>query len=47
MTGDLNYTQDIYRSVHQHDPDTKLFLNDYNVVANGASTDVRIIAIII
>ena len=40
ITKDPTYTQDIFRRVHQLDPGPKLFLNDYNVVAVGANTDV-------
>lgn len=43
ITGDPNYTQDIFRLVHQLDPGPKLFLNDYNVVSSGASTAVVIL----
>ena len=43
MTRDQTYTQEIFRAVHAHDPKPKLFLNDYNVVAGGAVTDVRCI----
>lgn len=43
ITGDPNYTQEIFRLVHQRDPGPKLFLNDYNVVSSGASTAVGIL----
>lgn len=44
ITGDPEFTQDIFRAVHAQDPNTKLFLNDYNVVANGGSTSVCFVA---
>lgn len=37
-THDQNYNLEIFRIAHRADPDVKLFLNDYNVVASGAST---------
>lgn len=40
LTGDPHFTGEIFRSVSAFDPDVKLFLNDYNVVANGGSTNV-------
>ncbi|KAL4233814.1 hypothetical protein ACF0H5_008492 [Mactra antiquata] len=39
VSGDPTFTQDIYRWVHAADPNTKLFLNDYDVVAMGSVTD--------
>ncbi|WAR09058.1 XYN2-like protein [Mya arenaria] len=39
MTGDPTYSQHIFRAVHARDPRAKLFLNEYNVVANGATTE--------
>ena len=42
ITKDPTYSQEIYRLVHQLDPTPKLFLNDYNVVAVGANTDVTL-----
>ncbi|XP_070179899.1 uncharacterized protein [Littorina saxatilis] len=35
---DPNYDIELFREAHQADPSVKLFLNDYNVVATGAST---------
>ncbi|CAL1542279.1 unnamed protein product [Lymnaea stagnalis] len=35
---DDSYIQHLYRAVHAADPAPKLFLNDYNVVAQGIST---------
>ncbi|KAH3729641.1 hypothetical protein DPMN_055616 [Dreissena polymorpha] len=40
ITRDPNYSQHIYRAVHAADPSVKLFLNEYNVLANGDSTEV-------
>ncbi|KAH9520353.1 hypothetical protein Btru_060582 [Bulinus truncatus] len=37
-TGDEQYSFHMYRSVHASDPTPKLFLNDYNVMANGEYT---------
>ncbi|XP_059172789.1 anti-sigma-I factor RsgI6-like isoform X1 [Physella acuta] len=37
-TGDPAYSQHMYRAVHAADPSPKLFLNDYNVVAQGSHT---------
>lgn len=37
---DPNYTKEVFKTVHGIDPNVKLFLNDYSVVAGGASTDV-------
>ncbi|KAH3729617.1 hypothetical protein DPMN_055592 [Dreissena polymorpha] len=39
ITRDPNYSQHIYRAVHAADPSVKLFLNEYNVLANGDSTE--------
>ncbi|PVD26941.1 hypothetical protein C0Q70_12089 [Pomacea canaliculata] len=36
---DIDYDLELFRMVHAADPDVKLFLNDYNVVAQGAATD--------
>ncbi|XP_025102300.1 uncharacterized protein LOC112568938 [Pomacea canaliculata] len=36
---DIDYDLELFRMVHAADPDAKLFLNDYNVVAQGAATD--------
>ncbi|XP_064599689.1 anti-sigma-I factor RsgI6-like [Liolophura sinensis] len=36
---DPDYTKGVFQTVHSIDPNVKLFLNDYNVVANGQSTD--------
>ncbi|XP_064600826.1 uncharacterized protein LOC135467003 [Liolophura sinensis] len=36
---DLDYSKKIFRLVHQYDPDVKLFLNDYDVVAGGGHTE--------
>ncbi|XP_064599691.1 anti-sigma-I factor RsgI6-like [Liolophura sinensis] len=36
---DPNYTKEVFKTVHNIDPNVKLFLNDYSVVAGGASTD--------
>ncbi|KAH9520345.1 Anti-sigma-I factor RsgI6 [Bulinus truncatus] len=37
-TGDYNYIEHMFRGVHTGDPRAKLFLNDFNVVAQGAYT---------
>ena len=37
---DPGYNVELFREAHQVDPNIKLFLNDYNVVANWASTGV-------
>ncbi|XP_064609211.1 uncharacterized protein LOC135473294 [Liolophura sinensis] len=37
-TGDRDYSKKMFARVHQADPDVKLFLNDYDVVARGGST---------
>ncbi|PVD26633.1 hypothetical protein C0Q70_14311 [Pomacea canaliculata] len=36
---DPNFTINLFRDVHKAAPNVKLFLNDYNVVANSYSTD--------
>nr|KAG5712883.1 hypothetical protein BaRGS_007480 [Batillaria attramentaria] len=36
---DPNFSLEIFRLAHRTDPNVKLFLNDYNVVAAGWSTD--------
>ena len=37
---DPDYNLELFRIAHHYDPNVKLFLNDYNVVANWASTQV-------
>ena len=37
---DPSYNLELFREAHHADPHVKLFLNDYNVVAAGASTNV-------
>ena len=37
-TGDPHYTQHMFEAVHQADPTPTLFLNEYNVVAQGEVT---------
>ena len=39
---DPEYNLELFRIAHHHDPSVKLFLNDYNVVASGYSTNVSI-----
>ena len=39
---DRDYDLELFRMMYQADPYPKLFLNDYNVVAQGAATSVRI-----
>ncbi|KAK7105032.1 uncharacterized protein [Littorina saxatilis] len=36
---DPDYDLELFRIAHQADPNVKLFLNDFNVVASGASTN--------
>nr|KAG5714608.1 hypothetical protein BaRGS_007054 [Batillaria attramentaria] len=36
---DPDYNLELFRIAHHADPNVKLFLNDYNVVAGGGSTD--------
>ena len=37
---DPDYNLELFRIAHQADPNVKLFLNDYSVVAGGAETNV-------
>uniref|UniRef100_A0A2C9LDA6 GH10 domain-containing protein n=1 Tax=Biomphalaria glabrata TaxID=6526 RepID=A0A2C9LDA6_BIOGL len=37
-TGDYGYIQHMFRTVHAADPTPLLFLNDYNIVAQGSYT---------
>ena len=37
---DMDYNLDIFRQAHQAGPNVKLFLNEYDVVAGGAMTEV-------
>nr|KAG5711837.1 hypothetical protein BaRGS_026278 [Batillaria attramentaria] len=39
---DPDYNLELFRIAHHADPNVKLFLNDYNVVAGGGSTDERL-----
>ena len=38
---DPDYNLELFRIAHHADPNVKLFLNDYSVVAYGSSTSVR------
>ena len=38
---DPSYNLELFREAHRADPNVKLFLNDYDVVAGGGSTYVR------
>ena len=40
---DSSYNLELFREAHRADPNVKLFLNDYDVVANGRLTHVRIL----
>ena len=39
---DPDYNLELFRIAHRQDPSVKLFLNDYQVVASGYSTNVSI-----
>lgn len=39
-TGDHDFTKKVFREVHQYDPQVKLFLNDFGVVAGSDATNV-------
>lgn len=39
---DTEYTKDVFRAIHQWDPDVKLFLNDYNTLGAGGATEASI-----
>ncbi len=36
-------TEEMFKMVHAHNPDAKLFLNEYDIVARGIHTTVSLI----
>jgi endo-1,4-beta-xylanase len=40
MTADPNFTEELFKLVHELDPKPKLFVNDYNIVKTGVYTSV-------